>query len=746
MAAATRLKDAQRLGDVRKITSGTSPGAPLVLEVRCPNGPSGGVDVYHARALDAGETTASSSDDAAKTLDGPGGGRRAGATSSRGGGLGGELADLLDLDALAGMVTVRCVLPAGFEPIPNDLKLDEGVTVGALKLKVRDLLRWSGVGEAEKGGGAAASASEAKPSTSTSSSSTVLGAARKATQTTPAGAAAPAPAPAPGRGDAEYDYRERGRGGGGDGGGGGRSSSLFGDLTELADEMSGGLAGDIARGVAGLSEAMTSGVDFQAELERAAAEEERELELERERERETMTREREEEGGGGGIARRGGVVDAAAAAETRRNDDAAGDKVLKDRRSPRERGRMGTGVDGFASGGWTVSDAAPAVAAEDDDDDDDADWGSGWEGGTPRGGGDDGDDDDAFASRDAGAAPPPAPPPSAPAAASTASPPKPQPLLGGSIAEAIVHALPAAPAATTRRVLETARSRLEKLSPAAASWPPAAHVAFFVTLAALVVTTIGFPLWCTLAVAVIYARCVETERLAAEAKRERDAHRRDATRAREETTRLRAALDALSGTFYLTLVPIRPRWRGERRSLRTLPGASLRPSLAFNPRPRRLSTPSDAFQLHPDIALYGTTLRTAFRRRRRLRRPADPRAHRAAGVKPPPPSSRRRRPRRRLGVAQRVDRVRVGRVPAGLERAARRRRRRASSRGAPPARARVRDAAVVRLRPAAADVLERARDARDAARVRRRARLGAQARSVVHWSPYDRVGAVNADP
>ena len=43
-----------------------------------------------------------------------------------------------------------------------------------------------------------------------------------------------------------------------------------------------------------------------------------------------------------------------------------------------------------------------------------------------------------------------------------------------------------------------------------------------------------------------------------------------------------------SGAFYLTLVPIRPRSRGERRSLRTLPGASLRPSLAFNPRPRRL--------------------------------------------------------------------------------------------------------------------------------------------------------------
>jgi hypothetical protein len=40
------------------------------------------------------------------------------------------------------------------------------------------------------------------------------------------------------------------------------------------------------------------------------------------------------------------------------------------------------------------------------------------------------------------------------------------------------------------------------------------------------------------------------------------------------------------------LVPIRPRRRGERRSLRTFsPGVSLLPPLAFNPRPRRLSTP-----------------------------------------------------------------------------------------------------------------------------------------------------------
>ena len=57
------------------------------------------------------------------------------------------------------------------------------------------------------------------------------------------------------------------------------------------------------------------------------------------------------------------------------------------------------------------------------------------------------------------------------------------------------------------------------------------------------------------------------------------------------------------GTFY-TLVPIRPRSRCERRSLRTFAGASLRPtSLGFNTRPRRLSTPSDAFQLHPDVRI-----------------------------------------------------------------------------------------------------------------------------------------------
>ena len=78
------------------------------------------------------------------------------------------------------------------------------------------------------------------------------------------------------------------------------------------------------------------------------------------------------------------------------------------------------------------------------------------------------------------------------------------------------------------------------------------------------------------------------------------------------------------GAFYLTLVPIRPRSRGERRSLRTsLPASSLRPSpLAFDPdTPRRLSTPTDAFRLHPDVRSYGTTLRRrGIRRRWRGRR------------------------------------------------------------------------------------------------------------------------------
>jgi hypothetical protein len=86
---------------------------------------------------------------------------------------------------------------------------------------------------------------------------------------------------------------------------------------------------------------------------------------------------------------------------------------------------------------------------------------------------------------------------------------------------------------------------------------------------------------------------------AKEIARQEEKKRAEVARIKKERADAKEAA-LLKGAFY-TLVPIRPRWRGERRSLRTLPGVSLRPPLAFNPRPRRLSTPTDAFQLHPDI-------------------------------------------------------------------------------------------------------------------------------------------------
>jgi hypothetical protein len=74
-----------------------------------------------------------------------------------------------------------------------------------------------------------------------------------------------------------------------------------------------------------------------------------------------------------------------------------------------------------------------------------------------------------------------------------------------------------------------------------------------------------------------------------------------------------------------------------------LPVVSLRPPLAFNTHPRRLSTSTDAFELHPDVRSYRTARsrrssrgggrklarrrRKLARRRRKLARPrARPRA------------------------------------------------------------------------------------------------------------------------
>ena len=102
---------------------------------------------------------------------------------------------------------------------------------------------------------------------------------------------------------------------------------------------------------------------------------------------------------------------------------------------------------------------------------------------------------------------------------------------------------------------------------------------------------------------------------------------------------------ASQGKFFFTLVPIRPRWRGERRSLRTLPGASLLPHLAFNPSPRRLSTPTDAFQLHPD----GRVARSRGRRREETTGRLDRRRGRARRARAPRGRERGRRGELRRG-------------------------------------------------------------------------------------------------
>ena len=89
----------------------------------------------------------------------------------------------------------------------------------------------------------------------------------------------------------------------------------------------------------------------------------------------------------------------------------------------------------------------------------------------------------------------------------------------------------------------------------------------------------------------------------------------------------------ISGAFH-TLVPIRPRRRGARRSLRTWPVVSFRPHLAFNTRPRHFSTPTDALQLHPDVASRGPTLSRRAERDRTRARARRRRVHRAPARRP----------------------------------------------------------------------------------------------------------------
>ena len=101
------------------------------------------------------------------------------------------------------------------------------------------------------------------------------------------------------------------------------------------------------------------------------------------------------------------------------------------------------------------------------------------------------------------------------------------------------------------------------------------------------------------------------------------------------------------GAFY-TLVPIRPRWRCGRRSLSTLPVASLRQPLAFIPRPRRLSTPLlTPFNSTPPFACIERPL---FRRS--LERRAATRSF-VSRPRPRTPRRRRRSRRESLSIARR---------------------------------------------------------------------------------------------
>ena len=74
-------------------------------------------------------------------------------------------------------------------------------------------------------------------------------------------------------------------------------------------------------------------------------------------------------------------------------------------------------------------------------------------------------------------------------------------------------------------------------------------------------------------------------------------------------------------------------------SLRTFAVASLRPPHAFNTRPRRLSTPSDAYELHPNIRLYGQLPSAPAARRREAPSGACARRREIVWARPRPAGS-----------------------------------------------------------------------------------------------------------
>jgi len=91
-------------------------------------------------------------------------------------------------------------------------------------------------------------------------------------------------------------------------------------------------------------------------------------------------------------------------------------------------------------------------------------------------------------------------------------------LFGGSHAKNLIHYLPAQMHESAEQKLILAQKALEMLFPKIASWQPAAHLVFAITIAAFIVEFMGFALWAMIAISICYfrARSEEALRICAE--------------------------------------------------------------------------------------------------------------------------------------------------------------------------------------------------------------------------------------
>ena len=86
-------------------------------------------------------------------------------------------------------------------------------------------------------------------------------------------------------------------------------------------------------------------------------------------------------------------------------------------------------------------------------------------------------------------------------------------LFGGPHSKIIVGYLPTNYQETFERILIFLQKVLDEYLPAVASFPPAAHLVFAITIAAVLVELLGFALWMTIAISVCYARVRSEEEL-----------------------------------------------------------------------------------------------------------------------------------------------------------------------------------------------------------------------------------------